>query len=172
MIELLRMATAVLKNGTFGVNANIAALTLNAGDARPPNVANILEPSTAHTQIRDELLAAGPYVICDVEAPRPGAGQQFCNVIDYTADLMVGYFAHLGNDYLLRTQAEYTMRAICQAFDAGWFTAVNRPIYGRLNGLGVMACTRRTIEVFDEHKYGSNIAGRVRYELQIRDLNP
>lgn len=172
MIELLRMAVTVLENGGFGVNANIANLPILSGDTRPPNVLAIVEPTTAHTQLRDEILASGPYIIVDCETPTKGVGQPFSNVVDYTVELWVGYFAHLGNDYELQAQAKYTMRAILQAFDQGWFTAANRPIYGRLNSVGVMACLSRRVEYPKQQTYASNIAARASLELQVRDLLP
>lgn len=173
MIEVLRMSVTLLADPTIGVNAQIAALTLNGADPRPPSIAHIFEPSSDFTAMDDAALAAGPYLICDDgEAPQSGAGQPFCNVIDTTIDLAVGYFASVADERALRTQAEYTMRAITQAFNAGWFTAANRPVYGRLNGVGIMASERRTIEIVEQNKYGRNLAARLRYELHVRDLRP
>ncbi len=165
------MAVTLLSDPTIGVNAKIAALTLNGADPRPPSVVSIREPTTAFTAMDDAALASGPYIICDDgEEPQTGPGQPFCNVLDTTTELAIGYFASVADERALRAQAEYTMRAITQAINAGWFTAAGRPVYGRLNGVGIMASERRTIQAVEQHKYGRNLAGRVHYELHVRDL--
>lgn len=115
MVELVRMITAALAHPTYGVNAQIKALTPDDGDNLPPTIVKILDVTRPDSDIilDQSRILDWPVLVVSLQNPIEG-DREFGEVMrDYTTtevfiDLVVG-----GRDAGLSTaDVLYTIRCI------------------------------------------------------------
>ena len=172
------MTAKALGDGTLGVNAQIAALTLDstvAGvpDTRPPDVVSVKNQAD-HNVTVDESAGDDQYpliVVCITDKWR-GPGMVWTSVQDFSGDVDVVYVTRGGSAAKNFIDTDYTLRAMKKAIHAYLLTPSTRDANARRNSIAI----KNSPDISYGHAEGSFMGGQVSGLLKLtfdaRDLNP
>lgn len=171
------MVEAVLKDATLGVNAQIAALTMDTpngsvtADTRPSNVTvrNAVDIDPA-VHAADETQF--PLVIVNVMNPGMGAGQPFSGVRDEEMEIIIAYVVQSGDVAGNERATDYTLRAIVRSITRGLLASGKRDVAGTRNGYVISKASKLKYGPTKQPEMGGIMTGAASFTVTVRDLQP
>lgn len=175
IIETCRMIEAVLKDVTLGVNAQIAALVMDApnggsADTRPANV-TVRNAVDNDVTVR-EVDTTFPLVVVDVSKPGVAPGQIWSGVRDSEIDLIIAYVTESGDVAKNARNTDYTLRAIVRSIARGLLAANKRDTAGTRNGFVISKASKLRYGPTQQPDYGGVMTGAVEFSITVRDIQP
>ena len=168
--ETLRLFTAGLLDGTYGINVQIAALDVSAGDSVPPNIATISDEASDIEVADSRALKPFP----SIAVVQAGPAELDANVFTTTreAEVVIGlrYYAESSQTHNVKLDAFYTMRAL-QQFLNEFFQDTNDPdrIDNNVQVSFVTELRQEPVLSFVEDNF---IVGQLTVTLKVRDIAP
>jgi hypothetical protein len=143
-LEVIRMVTAGLSHGVFGVNAKLPGVPRDAGDLQPPNVT--IYNSTNHGWVtrreinRRSTGASFPALAVSIYRPAPIDGEIMTIYRDGEFDVLLEYLAADDDSETAGQDGLYTMRATLRTL-AEFHRSANAALRAR-NGVELRFCKR------------------------------
>lgn len=175
--EVIRMTAIALADATLGVNAQIAALALDATaagvtDARPPNVVSILNQADHNIEVREaQDENQYPLIIVGVNAPFLGPGQVWTSIQDTEGAVSCVYITRGGSAAANFLNTDYTLRAMKKAIHA-YLTSVGRDIQRKRNSIAISNAKTMELTHAGGQAAGGEVAGVLKITYTVRDQTP
>lgn len=176
ILETLRIISTALQHGTYGVNAKIAALTLDGSDTAPPAVVTFLEASSS------DLLASGLLMdsqgttdpVLGVVQAAPFAGPAAIHgptLKLYEGTVAVWYITTNTDAGAAMQDGLYTMRAVGQCL-ADVLQNANEAARLRNNSVGLQQISSfEFLPVYTKMEQ-VQVTAALQFTAQVRDLEP
>ncbi|MEX1185318.1 MAG: hypothetical protein WEA80_01855 [Gemmatimonadaceae bacterium] len=167
-IEVIRMVAAIAKDPVYGVNAQIALLTMDGADARPPVLKAILNEADENVAI-DEKPAVGWPI---------GAIVEDDDGIEAVPEAVVGYRQMVvGIAFVIVTdaaggplnwrRAKYTGQAFVNSMEKGLLAPGRLEVAGVRNGVQILQATSLNASSLDATIGQARFKGVVRYRFDV-----
>lgn len=170
IIETLRLFTIGLGDSGYGINAQIAALDVFAGDSVPPNIVTISDEASNIEVSNSRPLKPFP----SVAVVQAGPSELDANVLTTTREgevvISLLYYAENSQTHNVKRDAFYTLRAL-EAFLNDFFQDTNDA--DRVdNSIQVCFVTELRHEIVLSSVEDNYILGQLTVTLKVRDIAP
>lgn len=164
-LNCIRMVSDLLRDEATGLNAAIAALSLDAGDVAPQPVAAILDPTRHDEAVTGNQVRVRPAVFVTVPSRFQAAGVlRHGRRRELTIPVIIVYEAGASGAWAKQyVQMEYTMDALQSCLDT-WLEL--QPAGRSRHGTMVLACERQEYAV---HRTDGGLQVSVVLYLNVRD---
>lgn len=168
----IRMVATVLGNGTYGVNAELPKIELDAGDTAPPNVAAIVDESKDGQAARRTLIRGQTtpvlYVmqgeVLEVPLGKTQAG------IDADVPVLIAYGGKHSSTEVGKERAWYTMEAVLRTLTQ--FHSNAKAADRKLANIEIQNARDMQLQMMDEVRGDDRLQLGLLINYQVKDLNP
>lgn len=166
ILEAIRSLTDFLKDPTYGINAELSALTLEDGDPAPPSIAAVLDP----TRNLIEGALDWPILTVTQDGGAEADGEVSTVKRDATVSLVIRYVTADPDPERTVTDTLLTLRALSRALRT---YLDNTHIADRTrNGVCVLTCRRMAYGPVEEEAQGGVTTGAMLLDFLVRDEQP
>lgn len=116
ILETIRIVVDALEHSSEGVNAELQSIPIDSGDARPPDIVSVLDPTQSDAAARQESGDDWPVLLVDsVREARSEALQSQTNIDANSIPLGIAYITHDPDSAESVQDTLYTLRAVLRA---------------------------------------------------------
>lgn len=168
-IEIMRMVATVLKDGAVGVNAQIAALTLDGVDARPGIIKAVLNEADDDCQIEEKPAIGFPVIlVLEGDEGLTAAPEAVTGYRDGNAVLDIVYIRESAKRAQLWRDSKYVNQAVINSLDLGLLHPTTIGTAGLRNRIQILQATRLAAGIIQRDPTTGDIAVGVKVGFDFR----
>jgi hypothetical protein len=170
LLETIRMVADALANNTIGVNAQLATLTVDAGDALPASIVTVAD------ETRNGQVAVGRYpttlpcLTVTLNGQVELDGEVVSSYRDAEVSILIRFVTQDADTAQGNTNAYYTLRAVVKALRE-FNRNTNESLRSR-NGIHVLECKSLTHVQLFENIDDAYVTGGIEVTFHVRDTTP
>lgn len=170
-IELCRLTTSCLTDPTTGANAQLAVLPLDGGDARPANLASVLNPADNNIKLK-EGETTFPLLVVNTREPAQMQGYAATNIRRGACTVTVTYVTESGDAAKNYRDADYSLRAAAKAIHAKLWTGNGSDAARKRNSIAIESSPSMTIGPTDQETNAGVAVAELTINFNVRDQAP